>query len=88
VLGQLEHHRPAGFLLAYGGAGNGMALWRDVGDAQADQIAAAQLAVDAKVEQRQIRLDNCSVLRIAQTCLSRSGGLAPISLPLFQGVRR
>jgi hypothetical protein len=54
VLGQIEHHRPTGFLLAYGGAGNGMALWRDVGDAQADQVAAAQLAVDAEVEQRQV----------------------------------
>jgi hypothetical protein len=24
---------------------------------------------------------------IAQTCFGRSGGLAPMSLPLFQGVR-
>jgi hypothetical protein len=54
VLRQLEHHRPAGFLLANGGTGDGMALRCDVGAAQADQIAAAQLAVDAKVEQRQV----------------------------------
>ena len=25
---------------------------------------------------------------IAHTCFGRNGGLAPISLPLFQGVRR
>ncbi len=35
-----------------------------------------------------MRPDSCNVLRMAQTCFSRSGGLAPISLPLFQGVRR
>jgi hypothetical protein len=28
-----------------------------------------------------------SLVRIDQTCFGRSGGLAPISLPLFQGVR-
>ena len=28
-----------------------------------------------------------SLVRIAQTCFCRSGGLAPISFPLFQGVR-
>jgi hypothetical protein len=31
-----------------------MALRCDVGDAEADQVAAAQLAVDAEVEQRQV----------------------------------
>ncbi len=54
VLGQLKHHRPAGFLLANGGAGNGMALRCDVGDAEADQVAATQLAVNAEVEQCQV----------------------------------
>lgn len=28
---------------------------------------------------------SCSLLRIAQTCLGRSGGFAPMSFPLFQG---
>src|SRR5450755_1751101 len=28
-----------------------------------------------------------SLVRIDQTCFGRSGGLAPISLPLFQGAR-
>jgi len=31
---------------------------------------------------------NCSLLRIDQTCLGRSGGFAPVSLPLFQGSAR
>src|ERR1700757_4374520 len=30
----------------------------------------------------------CSFVRIDQTCFGRRGGLAPISLPLFQGSRR
>src|SRR5471030_2962438 len=29
----------------------------------------------------------CSLVRIAQTCFGRSGGFAPVSLPLFQGTR-
>src|ERR1022692_4094092 len=29
----------------------------------------------------------CSFVRIAQTCFCRNGGLAPVSFPLFQGVR-
>ena len=33
-------------------------------------------------------LSTCNRVRIDQTCLDRSGGLAPIGLPLFQGVRR
>src|SRR5271169_2652079 len=28
-----------------------------------------------------------SLVRIDQTCFGRSGGLAPVNLPLFQGVR-
>ena len=30
----------------------------------------------------------CSLVRIDQTCFGRRGGLAPISLPFFQGSRR
>jgi hypothetical protein len=50
VLGQLEHHGTTGLLLPYRRAGNGMALWRDVGDAQANQVTASQLAVDPEIE--------------------------------------
>src|ERR1700738_882652 len=34
-----------------------------------------------------IRPSNSNRVLIDQTCFGRSGGLAPISLPLFQGVR-
>jgi hypothetical protein len=38
-----------------------------------------------------VRPEICSLVRIDQTdqtCFGRRGGLAPISLPLFQGSRR
>src|SRR5665213_3074346 len=33
------------------------------------------------------RCSICSLVRIAQTCFCRNGGLASVSFPLFQGVR-
>ena len=53
-LGQLEADGPAGLALADSGAVDGVAVGRHVIDAQRDQIAAAQLAVDGEVEQRQV----------------------------------
>ena len=59
----------------------------DVADPQADQVAAAQLAVDGEVEQRQVaRLPAiCRCVRIAQTSWALMAAW-PTSLPLFQGV--
>jgi hypothetical protein len=34
-----------------------------------------------------IRSSTCSLVRIDQTFLVRSGGFGPVSLPLFQGMR-
>src|SRR5665811_1885705 len=34
-----------------------------------------------------VRCSIWSLVRIAQTCFCRSGGLAPVSFPLFQGIR-
>ena len=34
-----------------------------------------------------VRCSICSLVRIAQTCFCRNGGLAPVSFPLFQGTR-
>src|SRR5664279_4924458 len=33
-----------------------------------------------------VRLSIWSLVRIAQTCFCRNGGLAPVSFPLFQGI--
>jgi hypothetical protein len=62
--------------------------WRDILDFDGNDIAAPQLAVDGKVEHGQVTdmSSTCSLARIDQMCFGRSGGLAPISLPLFQGI--
>jgi len=86
LLGEFEAHRSPGLVLTDGCPVHGIATRRDIAQPEADQIASAQLAVDSEVEQRQIALAPRQ-LRIAQICLSLSGGLAPISLPLFQGRR-
>ena len=63
---------------------------RHVIDADGDNVAAAQLAVDRQVEQREIPFEPpiCSLVLIDHTWLGRSGGLTPMSLPLFHGARR
>jgi hypothetical protein len=67
-----------------------IAIRSDIFDPQGDDVATTQLAVDRKVEKGKVgvRLSIRSRVRIDQTWFGRSGGLAPISLPLFQGVRR
>ena len=49
---QFEPDRPTGLPLAYVGAVDGVAVGRHVIDTKRDKIAAAQLAVDRKIEQR------------------------------------
>src|SRR5579864_6416633 len=39
------------------------------------------------IAKSRLRSAICSLVRIDQTCFGRSGGLAPISLPLFQAGR-
>jgi hypothetical protein len=39
------------------------------------------------IAKSRVRPSTLSFVRIDQTCFGRSGGFAPISLPLFQGVR-
>jgi hypothetical protein len=60
---------------------------RHVVDTDGDHVAAAKLAIDRQVEQREVTLrpSICSLVRIDQTWLGRKGGLAPTSLPLFHG---
>jgi hypothetical protein len=66
-----------------------MAACRDVIDPKADEIAAAQLAVDCKVEKREIAL---AVLNLksdpnGQTSFGRRGRFWPTKRPLFQAAR-
>jgi hypothetical protein len=39
------------------------------------------------IAKSRVRRSICSLVRMDQTCLARRGGFAPISFPLFQGVR-
>jgi len=53
-----------------------------------DSVTATKFAVDRQVEHGKIASTAFwSLVRIDQTCLGRSGGFAPISLPLFHGTR-
>jgi len=89
LVGQLELHRLLGLVLEDDGAVRDGAAVRDIADAQRDQVAAAQLAVDGEVEECEVTepLASCKRIRIAQISRTFSGGLGPVSLPLFQGVR-
>ena len=65
----------------------GISARRKVIDFQGYDIAAAQLAIDGDVEQRQIAHSafDLELGSIDQTCFGRSGGFAPTIFPLFQG---
>ena len=52
--GQLESNRAAGLPLPYVGAVNRVTIGRHVVDAESDEIAAAQFAIDGEIEQRQV----------------------------------
>jgi len=54
LLGQLNLHRLAGFLLNDGRAVSGGSVDDELANAKLYEVAAAQLAVDSNVEQRQV----------------------------------
>ena len=58
-------------------------------DLEGDDIAASYLLLMArlKIARSRVRWSIWSLVRIAQRCFWRSGGSAPISFPLFQGIR-
>jgi hypothetical protein len=96
LLGEFEPDRAAGLFLADRCSIERVAVGSYVIDANCHDMTASQFAIDGEVEQSEIRLQpgdaatglrpsSCSLVRIVQTWLARSGGFAPISLPLFQG---
>src|ERR1700730_1412891 len=54
-----------------------------------DDVTATQLAVDRQIEHGEVPSTpfDLEFVRIDQTCLGRSGGVAPATLPSFQGTR-
>jgi len=54
VLGELKSNRSARLFLAHRCAVDCVAIWGNIIDTDGDKIAAAQLAIDGKIEQCQI----------------------------------
>ena len=74
-------------LLPHGCPVHRVTVWVNVLDPYGHDVTAAKLAVNRQVKQGEvIRPSNSNRVLIDQTCFGRKGGLAPISLPLFQGV--
>src|SRR5690606_5336178 len=86
---QLEPHWPARLLLSDGCSIHGISARRHVIDPQGHNVTSAQLLSIARLKRAKSRLRSaiCNFVRMDQTWLGRSGGFAPMSLPLFQGMR-
>ena len=54
LIGELKPHRQAGLPLAHSCAIERVAIRRHVFDANSDDVTAAQLAIDRKVEEREV----------------------------------
>ena len=69
---------------------NCVAVRCDVLDFNVQHITAAEFAVDRQIEHGKVSRGPAIINRVLidQTWFGRSGGFAPINLPLFQGVRR
>src|SRR5689334_7152820 len=90
LIGQFELDRPTGLLLPDGRAIECIAIGSNIFDPKGYDIAITKLLSIAKLNRARsrTRLSISNLVRIDQTWFGRSGGLAPISLPLFQGTRR
>ena len=88
VLGQLELDGVAGLLLAHGRAIDGVASGATSSTLTLTTSQPRSLLSMARLNSARSRLrpSTWSLVRIDQTCLGRSGGLAPIIFPLFQGL--
>ena len=89
LFGDFEPYRSAGLLLADRRTLNGVSVWGNVLDFESDDIATTQLAIDGEIEQRQVALAVCHLKLSADRpdVLRPQRRLAPVNLPLFQGVR-
>ena len=89
LLAQFESDGPPSFLLSNRCAICRVATTGDILDSNGDDVAAAKLAVDCQIEHREVPNSayDLELVRMDQTCLGRSGGFAPVSLPLFEGTR-
>ena len=89
VVGQFEPDGTSSLFLTHRRTGDRMPIGSNVFDLERNDIASPQLAIDRRLNSAnsRIRPSMWSLVRIDQTCLGQSGGLAPMSFPLFQDVR-
>ena len=81
-------HGLPGLSLTHRCAVEGDTIRSDILDFEGDNIASAQLAIDRKVEHRQIAYSVFnSELAVSSRHVRANGGFAPINLPLFHGTR-
>jgi hypothetical protein len=90
LIRQLELHWSPRLPLPHGCAIDCIAIRSNIIDLQGDDIATTELAVDGKIEQGEVAGSPFDQQPGPDrpNLVGRSGGLAPINLPLFQGVRR
>jgi hypothetical protein len=87
--GDLKLYRPAGLLLADRRAIDGVSVRAMSSTLRAMTSQPRSLLSMARLNSARSRLRFAiwSFVRIDQTCFGRNGDLAPVSLPLFQGIR-
>jgi hypothetical protein len=61
LLGDLEPDRKTGLALPNGRTVDGLSIWRDVLDFEAHHVAAAQLAINCEIEERQVARAPCKL---------------------------
>jgi hypothetical protein len=88
LLSQLELDRYAGLSLTDRCAVDSMTVRSNIFDPQFTTSQPRSLLSIARlnIARSRVRPSICRFDRIDQTCFSRSGGLAPVSLPLFHGM--
>jgi hypothetical protein len=89
LFGNFEPHRPAGLLLSDRRSLDGVSVRGDVLDFETTTSQPRSLLSMARLNSARSRLRSAiwRLVRIDHTCFGRSGGLAPVTLPLFQGMR-
>jgi len=89
LFGQFKSDWPSRLLLSQPLHGPPCIARSDILDLDRDDVTATELAVDRQIEHGEVpsAAFDLELVRIDQTCLGRSGGFAPVTLPLFQGNR-
>jgi hypothetical protein len=88
LIRQLELDWSPGLLLPDGRAVDRIVIWSDIFDPQGDDVATTQLAVDREVEKGRVAGPSFDQEPGSDRTDLVGPGLAPISFPLLQSVRR